>query len=175
MVSPSKPRPPFHRDDWIRAAVARLSDLGIEAVRVEVLARDLGVSKGSFYWHFRNRIDLLECWPAGRTKSSTPWTPMKTRAPRPGGRVSCKGPQIRAASASRWQSGHGRAGTSGSRGGSLWWREEGRRRSQTCSGMWVSRGPQPRHGPRSRCSSAWDGSTLRRAGSRVSTGQRQPR
>jgi len=66
MVSPSKPRPPFHRDDWIRAAVARLSDLGIEAVRVEVLARDLGVSKGSFYWHFRNRIDLLERMLAGR-------------------------------------------------------------------------------------------------------------
>jgi AcrR family transcriptional regulator len=50
----------LHRDDWIKAAFTRLSDLGVEAVRVEVLARDLGVSKGSFYWHFRNRIDLLE-------------------------------------------------------------------------------------------------------------------
>jgi len=50
----------LHRDDWLKAAFARLSDLGVEAVRVEVLARDLGVSKGSFYWHFRNRIDLLE-------------------------------------------------------------------------------------------------------------------
>ena len=29
-------------------------------MRVEVLARDLGVSKGSFYWHFRDRGDLLE-------------------------------------------------------------------------------------------------------------------
>jgi AcrR family transcriptional regulator len=29
-------------------------------VRIEVLARDLGVSKGSFYWHFRDRNDLLE-------------------------------------------------------------------------------------------------------------------
>jgi AcrR family transcriptional regulator len=29
-------------------------------VRVEVLARDLGVSKGGFYWHFRDRNDLLE-------------------------------------------------------------------------------------------------------------------
>ncbi len=28
-------------------------------MRVEVLARDLGVSKGSFYWHFRDREDLL--------------------------------------------------------------------------------------------------------------------
>lgn len=29
-------------------------------MRVEVLARDLGVSKGSFYWHFRDRGELLE-------------------------------------------------------------------------------------------------------------------
>ena len=45
--------------DWIRAATARLAQEGIEAVRVEVLARDLLVSKGSFYWHFRDREDLL--------------------------------------------------------------------------------------------------------------------
>lgn len=38
----------------------RLAGHGIESVRVEVLARDLGVSKGSFYWHFRDRNDLLE-------------------------------------------------------------------------------------------------------------------
>lgn len=29
-------------------------------MRVEVLARDLGVTKGSFYWHFRDRQELLE-------------------------------------------------------------------------------------------------------------------
>jgi AcrR family transcriptional regulator len=61
MAAPPKPRAAFlHRDDWIKAAFARLADLGVEAVRVEVLARDLGVSKGSFYWHFHNRIDFLE-------------------------------------------------------------------------------------------------------------------
>jgi len=38
----------------------RLARHGIESVRVEVLARDLGVSKGSFYWHFRDRSELLE-------------------------------------------------------------------------------------------------------------------
>jgi AcrR family transcriptional regulator len=37
-----------------------LSGHGIESVRVEVLARDLGVSKGSFYWHFRDRGELLD-------------------------------------------------------------------------------------------------------------------
>jgi AcrR family transcriptional regulator len=33
---------------------------GVDAVKVEVLARQLGVSKGSFYWHFKNRAELLE-------------------------------------------------------------------------------------------------------------------
>lgn len=33
---------------------------GVEAVKVEPLARELGVTKGSFYWHFRDRDALLE-------------------------------------------------------------------------------------------------------------------
>jgi AcrR family transcriptional regulator len=61
MASPAPARiPTLHPDDWIRAAQTRLSAQGIESVRVEVLARDLAVSKGSFYWHFRDRNDLLE-------------------------------------------------------------------------------------------------------------------
>jgi AcrR family transcriptional regulator len=51
---------PLQPNDWIRAALARLSQDGVDAVRVEVLARNLGVSKGSFYWHFRDRQDLLD-------------------------------------------------------------------------------------------------------------------
>ncbi len=46
--------------DWIAAALARFADQGIDAVRIELLARDLNVSKGSFYWHFRDRGELLE-------------------------------------------------------------------------------------------------------------------
>ena len=57
---------PLQRADWIRAAFTRLAQDGIDAVRVEVLARDLHVSKGSFYWHFRDRDELaaslLEQW-----------------------------------------------------------------------------------------------------------------
>lgn len=61
MAGPAPSRPaPLHPADWLNAASAKLSEQGIEAVRVEVLARDLGVSKGSFYWHFRDRGDLLE-------------------------------------------------------------------------------------------------------------------
>jgi len=50
---------PLQPDDWLRAAFARLASEGIESVRVELLARDLGVSKGSFYWHFQDREELL--------------------------------------------------------------------------------------------------------------------
>ncbi len=48
------------RDDWLRAARLALLHAGPEAVAVEPLARDLRVTKGSFYWHFRDRGDLLE-------------------------------------------------------------------------------------------------------------------
>jgi AcrR family transcriptional regulator len=59
----------LHPDDWVRTAQIRLASHGVESVRVEVLARDLGVSKGSFYWHFRDRGELLDQllarWEAG--------------------------------------------------------------------------------------------------------------
>ena len=48
------------RDEWIGAAADAMSAGGVEAVRVEALARDLGVTKGSFYWHFADRPALLE-------------------------------------------------------------------------------------------------------------------
>jgi AcrR family transcriptional regulator len=46
--------------DWLKAARLALLKRGVEAVRVEKLARDLHVTKGSFYWHFKNRQELLE-------------------------------------------------------------------------------------------------------------------
>ncbi len=45
--------------DWTLAAIASLAAGGIEAVRVERLARTLKTSKGSFYWHFADRAALL--------------------------------------------------------------------------------------------------------------------
>jgi AcrR family transcriptional regulator len=62
MASPAPMRAPkstpLQRGDWVRVAFSRLAADGIDAVRVEVLARDLHVSKGSFYWHFRDREEL---------------------------------------------------------------------------------------------------------------------
>jgi AcrR family transcriptional regulator len=44
---------------WIDCASALLIDHGIDAVRIDALAKTLGVTRGSFYWHFRDREDLL--------------------------------------------------------------------------------------------------------------------
>lgn len=48
------------REDWVQAAWTTLGQAGIDGVRVEALARKLGVTKGSFYWHFKNRQDLID-------------------------------------------------------------------------------------------------------------------
>jgi len=52
-------RAPLTPEDWIAAATDTLADHGIDSVRVDVLARTLAVTRGSFYWHFRDREDLL--------------------------------------------------------------------------------------------------------------------
>ncbi len=46
--------------DWERAALAVIADRGVAELSVESLARELGVTKGSFYWHFPDRGALLE-------------------------------------------------------------------------------------------------------------------
>ena len=45
--------------DWERAALALIAEQGVNALNVEGLARELGVTKGSFYWHFPSREALL--------------------------------------------------------------------------------------------------------------------
>jgi CubicO group peptidase (beta-lactamase class C family) len=50
----------LQRSDWLRAARKALLHHGPGGVRVEPLARELGVTKGSFYWHFRHRKALLD-------------------------------------------------------------------------------------------------------------------
>jgi len=53
------PRAQLTPDDWIAAATALLVDKSIDAVRVDVLAKQMNVTRGSFYWHFSDRDDLL--------------------------------------------------------------------------------------------------------------------
>jgi len=55
---------------WIAAGFAEIARAGVEGVRVEVLAKNLGVTKGGFYRRFRDRAALLEAmlanWRDGR-------------------------------------------------------------------------------------------------------------
>lgn len=46
--------------DWEQQALVLIAEQGIRAVAVESLARRMGVTKGSFYWHFPNRDALIE-------------------------------------------------------------------------------------------------------------------
>ena len=48
------------RAQWLHAGLESLRKGGVAGVRVERLAAELGITKGSFYWHFRNRKELLE-------------------------------------------------------------------------------------------------------------------
>jgi len=44
---------------WVQAGLNVLAKRGVEQLRIERLALNLGVTKGSFYWHFKDRHDLL--------------------------------------------------------------------------------------------------------------------
>jgi AcrR family transcriptional regulator len=46
-------------EDWIKAARGALIKSGIDGTKVDLLARKLKVTRGSFYWHFENRAALL--------------------------------------------------------------------------------------------------------------------
>lgn len=63
--------PRLSRETWVAAALEQLATAGEAAVKVEPLARTLRVTKGSFYWHFRDRRELLAAalrrWEADET------------------------------------------------------------------------------------------------------------
>ncbi len=48
------------REDWLAKALDVLAEEGIGAVCIEPVAKALGVTKGSFYWHFEDRDELVE-------------------------------------------------------------------------------------------------------------------
>ena len=53
-------------EDWIKAAFKLLTSSGPKAIRVDYLCHELGVTKGSFYWHFVDlaglRAAMVEHW-----------------------------------------------------------------------------------------------------------------
>jgi AcrR family transcriptional regulator len=48
------------REDWIDAAYAAVVEGGFSAVRVLTLAEAIGVTRGSFYWHFGSQAELVD-------------------------------------------------------------------------------------------------------------------
>lgn len=48
------------RKDWIIGALELLSTAGVQGLKIVPLAEHLGVTSGSFYWHFKNRRDLYD-------------------------------------------------------------------------------------------------------------------
>ena len=51
--------PTLTASDWAEAALQLIAEAGVRAVTVGALAARLGVTKGSFYWHFKGREELL--------------------------------------------------------------------------------------------------------------------
>lgn len=63
LVSPPRrrvrTRKPLTPQDWVAAARDMLIRTGVDGVKVDLLAKALKVTRGSFYWHFEDRADLL--------------------------------------------------------------------------------------------------------------------
>lgn len=73
-------------DRWIESAIDVLAKEGISGLRIEALAKHCGVTKGSFYWHFKDKQALLDVlldqWKDGRIRDiekTTTVTPGKER------------------------------------------------------------------------------------------------
>jgi AcrR family transcriptional regulator len=73
-------------DVWVEAGFKELARAGVEGVRVEVLAKNLGVTKGGFYRRFADRAALLEAmlvhWREGRSASIAEQTSLDGQDPR---------------------------------------------------------------------------------------------
>lgn len=47
--------------DWLKYGLEALRNYGVRGLNVEPLAEFIGVTKGSFYWHFKDRKDFYKC------------------------------------------------------------------------------------------------------------------
>lgn len=70
------------REAWLRAAADLVAEGGFGQLRILVLARRLGVTRGSFYWHFKDHDDLvrafLDSWLEFRRQRIETWSRLVT-------------------------------------------------------------------------------------------------
>lgn len=59
LASKSAEKEPLSRDAWLDGAAAAIAEGGFDNVRVLTLAKRLGVTRGSFYWHFNDHAELV--------------------------------------------------------------------------------------------------------------------
>jgi AcrR family transcriptional regulator len=67
----------LNRQRWLSAGLETLATIGPEGLRIMPIAEQLGVTKGSFYWHFKNMDDyqqaLLAEWENLYTQEAIRW------------------------------------------------------------------------------------------------------
>ena len=80
---------PLDAAAWIEAGFDALAEGGVAAVRIDPLAKRLGVTRGSFYWHFTDRAALhaamLKEW--RKRQSYRVATRIENQAPSPEARL----------------------------------------------------------------------------------------
>lgn len=73
-------------DDWIQAGYSLLADEGLQSLKIDRLCERLGVTKGSFYWHFTDmagyRTALIDSWGSQRGEEHRVYSDIRDRPPR---------------------------------------------------------------------------------------------
>ena len=73
-------------DDWIQAGFSILAEEGLEALKIDRLCARLGVTKGSFYWHFKDmasyRTAVVHAWAELRDRDRSDFGALADLAPR---------------------------------------------------------------------------------------------
>jgi AcrR family transcriptional regulator len=71
--------------EWVKAALHALASSTADALKIERLAKELGVSRGSFYWHFTDVADfhraVLEEWERRATAAVIDWVEAEGGSP----------------------------------------------------------------------------------------------
>jgi AcrR family transcriptional regulator len=61
------------KDAWLKHTLAKIGEVGVRGIEIESMAKELNVTKGSFYWHFKDKDSLiseaLSYWYESTTRS----------------------------------------------------------------------------------------------------------